>query len=66
MKVEVERDLCIGSGNCVRLAPGAFALDADGIAVVVNPSAADDLTLQRTAMSCPAGAIAVDVLRADV
>jgi ferredoxin len=37
--VDVDRDLCIGSGTCVRLAPGVFALDDEGeISVVLNPT----------------------------
>ena len=39
--VDVDRDLCIGSGTCVRLAPGVFALDDEEISVVVDPHAAD-------------------------
>ena len=37
----VDRDACMGSGNCVFWAPGVFDLDDDGIAVVVgDPRAA--------------------------
>lgn len=57
VSVRVERDLCIGSGNCVRLAPSVFALDSEQIALVVDPSAADGTTLERAASRCPAGAI---------
>lgn len=61
MRVRVERDLCIGSGTCVGIAPDVFELDADEVAVVVDPSATDDATLERAADSCPAGAIYVDL-----
>jgi ferredoxin len=57
VRVEVDRGLCIGSGNCVRLARGAFALDQDGFAIVVDPSASDVTALSRAERSCPAGAI---------
>jgi ferredoxin len=53
----VERDLCIGSGNCVELAPGVFELDREELAVVVDPTAADQATLEEAANCCPAGAI---------
>ena len=57
MDVKVERELCIGSGYCVRLAPDVFALDEEEIAVVFEPVSADEETLERTAETCPAGAI---------
>jgi NADPH-dependent 2,4-dienoyl-CoA reductase/sulfur reductase-like enzyme/ferredoxin len=55
--VAVDRALCIGSGNCTRLARGVFALDDDGIATVLDTGAAPAEALQRAARSCPAGAI---------
>jgi ferredoxin len=40
LEVEIDRDVCIGSGNCVYEAPGAFDLDDDTIAFVVDASGA--------------------------
>ena len=60
MSVTVERGLCIGAGNCVRLAPAVFELDAEEISVVIDGSAGDDATLELAAASCPAGAIYVE------
>jgi ferredoxin len=57
--VGVDRDLCIGSGTCVRLAPGVFALDEEEIAVVVDPHAADAGKLRLTAGACPTEAIRI-------
>jgi ferredoxin len=65
MKVRIEQDLCIGSGTCVRLAPGVFELGPDELAFVVDPSAADDAALERAADSCPAGAIFLDAPAGD-
>jgi ferredoxin len=59
IRIEVDRDVCIGAGNCVRLARGVFALDDDEIATVVEPAMADAETLRRAERSCPTGAIAV-------
>ncbi len=59
LRVEVDRDLCISSGECERLAPAAFALDDEDIAVVVDPSAVDAETLRAAERSCPSGAIRV-------
>lgn len=59
LDVEIDRDACMGSGNCVFQAPGAFGLDADGIAFVVDPAAAPEESVRRAARQCPARAIAV-------
>ncbi len=59
-RVEVDQNMCIGSGNCVELAPGAFQLDDEGLAEVVDPSAEDMETLQEAAKQCPVFAITVE------
>ena len=60
MKVRVDRDLCIGVGNCVAFAPTVFALDEESKAVVLAPSSVDNDTLLEAAESCPANAIIVE------
>ena len=57
MKVKVDRDLCIGVGNCVAFAPSVFKLDEENKAVVLEPSSVDDKTLLEAAESCPENAI---------
>lgn len=57
--VEIDRDVCMGSGNCLYAAPGAFELDADGIASVIDPAAASTDELLAAARQCPTGAISV-------
>ena len=57
MKVRVDRDLCIGVGNCVALAPTVFVLDQENKAVVLDPASVDDDTLLEAAESCPEIAI---------
>ena len=59
LEAEVDRDVCIGSGGCVFLAPGAFDLDDDGIAVAVDPSAASEDELLTAARRCPTRAITI-------
>jgi ferredoxin len=59
MEVEVDRALCMGSGNCVFEAPGAFELDDDGISVPVDPGAVSEDKLIDTARACPTSAIRV-------
>ena len=57
--IDVDRDLCIGSGTCVRLAPGVFAVDEDEVALVVDPHAADIGKLRLAAGACPTEAIRI-------
>ena len=49
----------MGSGNCSFWAPGVFDLDDDGIAVVVDPTAASDDKIILAGQGCPTQAIAV-------
>ena len=60
MKVRVDRDLCIGVGNCVALAPTVFALDDESKAVVLDPSSVDNDFLLEAAESCPENAIIIE------
>lgn len=60
MKVRVDRDLCIGLGNCVAHAPTAFALDDQSKAIVTDPKSVDDRTLLEAAESCPVYAVIVE------
>jgi ferredoxin len=60
MGVTVDRELCIGAGNCVRIAPRVFRLDDEEVATVIDPTGAAADALRRAAKSCPSGAIVVD------
>lgn len=60
MKVRVDRELCIGVGNCVALAPTVFALDEENKAVVLDPLSVDNDALLEIAESCPENAIIVE------
>jgi ferredoxin len=57
--VEVDRDLCIGSGNCVYEAPGVFELDGDSVAFVLDPEAAPEDAVIAAMRKCPSRAISV-------
>jgi ferredoxin len=59
LEVEIDRDVCMGSGNCVYTAPGAFDLDDDSIAFVVDPSGAPEDKVIAAARGCPTHAITV-------
>jgi ferredoxin len=56
----VDRDACMGSGNCMFWAPGVFDLDDDGIAVVVGDPAGQEAEVAKAVADCPASAIRVD------
>lgn len=61
IEVTVDPELCIGSGDCVRVAPTAFHLDPDtGVSVPLEGTAGTDLDrLVRAAEGCPTQAIRV-------
>jgi len=57
MKIVVDRDECIGCGNCSDIAPAVFELDDEGLTKVVDPQGADDDTIREAAESCPVDCI---------
>jgi ferredoxin len=59
IEIDIDRDLCIGSATCVRLAPGAFALDDDEVATVQDAGAVDVDKLRLAADACPTSAITI-------
>ena len=60
MKVRIDRDLCIGLGNCVAAAPTVFGLDKSNKAVVSSPESVDEDTLMSAAESCPENAVIIE------
>jgi ferredoxin len=59
LEVEIDRDLCMGSGNCVYEAPGVFDLDGDSVAFVADPAGSPEENVIAAARKCPTTAIAV-------
>lgn len=58
--VEVDRELCIGAGTCVVIAPKSFALDDEAKAIIVQGIDEDDKdTILAAAKSCPVEAIII-------
>jgi ferredoxin len=56
--VEVDRNLCIGTGTCVVIAPKAFALDNEGKSIVLDTADQEiKEILLEAARSCPVAAI---------
>jgi len=59
LDVEIDRDRCMGSGHCTFSAPGAFDLDDDQVAFVVDPAGAPEEDIVLAAQKCPTKAITV-------
>ncbi len=59
IRIEVDRALCIGSGDCVDTAPEVFVLDEDDKATVIDPDGADTEEVLEAARNCPVTAIFV-------
>ncbi len=60
MKARVDRELCIGVGNCGAVAPAVFELDAENKAVVTDAARVSREKLIEAAESCPVNAIIVE------
>ncbi|WP_435642429.1 ferredoxin [Streptomyces sp. H49] len=61
MHIEIDKDVCIGAGQCALTAPGVFTQDDDGFSMLV-PGRADgagDPMVREAARACPVGAITV-------
>ena len=59
VRVMIDPDLCIGSGECVRVAPTGFRIDEDrGVSTPLpGAHALDADTLAEVAFNCPTRAI---------
>jgi ferredoxin len=63
VKITIDMEKCIASGQCVLNAPDVFdQRDEDGIAVLLNPSPPADAEadVRQAAALCPALAITVE------
>jgi ferredoxin len=56
-EISIDRERCMGSGNCSFWAPNTFDLDDDGVAIVINPNGDDASKIQNAANGCPTQAI---------
>ncbi len=60
LELAIDRDRCIGSGNCAYWLPAVFQLDDQGYAIVVDPTAASEDDIVTTARRCPSRAISIE------
>lgn len=59
LQIVINRDKCMGSGNCLFWAPQAFDLDDEGLSVVLESAQADEGRLFQAREGCPTGAISL-------
>jgi ferredoxin len=55
----IDRDQCVGFGDCVKEAPEGFTLDDDTVATFGNPALVERERLLRACDACPVDAITV-------
>jgi ferredoxin len=59
LSIEINREVCMGSGTCSFWAPGVFDLDDDGIAIVTDPEGEPEDKILLAGQGCPTQAIAI-------
>lgn len=62
MRISIDRDRCIGSGNCVLAAPALFSQsDDDGTVIVLEemPGEEQRANLEEAVETCPARVISI-------
>jgi ferredoxin len=61
MRVQADRDVCIGAGMCVMTADRVFDQDDDGIVVVATPDVpvGEQEQVRRAVALCPSGALRI-------
>ena len=60
IRIRIDRERCVGAAMCVAVAPGNFAIDAEGKAVTTVALANDPDRARQAAEECPAGAIILE------
>lgn len=59
LRIVIDRDQCVGFGDCVTAAPEGFGLDDATVAVFLNPDAVERARLLHACDACPVDAITV-------
>ncbi|MET7985689.1 MULTISPECIES: ferredoxin [unclassified Streptomyces] len=61
MGITIDKDVCIGAGQCALAAPGVFTQDDDGFSALLPDRArgGGDPMLREAVRACPVGAIAL-------
>ncbi len=59
LRIRIDRTLCVGFGECVTAAPGAFALDGGDLVVFLKPEEVERDRLLDACDACPVDALTV-------
>lgn len=59
LRIRIDRDLCVGFGDCVEQAEDAFRLDEAGLVVFAAPEQVERSRLLAACDACPVDAITV-------
>ncbi|MFD0023644.1 ferredoxin [Streptomyces sp. NPDC058382] len=62
MRIDIDRDVCIGAGQCALAAPRVFTQDDDGFSELLSESGEElgDPMVGEAARACPVQAITVN------
>lgn len=61
MRIRIDKDRCIGAGQCALTAPGVFTQDDDGLSTLLpgREDGGGDPMVGEAVRACPVGAITV-------
>lgn len=59
LRIEINADTCIGSGNCGFWAPATFDIGDDNVAFVLDPDGDDLGLIRKAAEGCPTRSITI-------
>ena len=61
MRIDIDKDVCIGAGQCALTAPGVFSQDDDGFSTLLpgKEDGGGDPLVREAARACPVAAITV-------
>lgn len=60
MKLELDRDGCIGCGVCAEVCPDVFRIAGDGLSEIIAQPEGNEEAVQEAADSCPVEVIHTD------